>query len=56
MWPASKAMQENYAGSELIMLWFAERDLERGLVAIVEPACRNISWESFAKDFDYCGL
>ena len=51
-WLTSKAISDDYNGSELVVIWFAERDMERSLAGIVELACRDLSWESLAQDFE----
>ena len=51
-WLISKAIGNDYGGSELVVIWFAERDVENSLVGIVEKACRELSWEWLAQDFD----
>ncbi|MGO9265312.1 MAG: hypothetical protein ACLQBA_10600 [Candidatus Binataceae bacterium] len=49
----SKAIDDHYCGSSLVVIWFGEREMERTVHEMVEGACRYVPWDQYAKDFDY---
>ena len=48
----SKAIDDHYCGSSLVVIWFGERERELTVHEMVEAACRYVSWDQYAKDFD----
>ncbi len=52
-WLTSEAIDPNDAGSQLIVIWFAEHSVGISLTAMVEKACRDVPWEPHAKGWNF---
>jgi hypothetical protein len=52
-WLTSDELDSRNAGSELIVIWFAEEPMELSLIATVEHACREVPWEQYAQDWNF---
>lgn len=51
-WLSSKRMDDKFCGSELVVIWFGEREEKLPLLGMVEQACRDVPWEEYARDCD----
>lgn len=52
-WLTSDELDSQNAGSELIVIWFAEEPMELSLITTVEQACRDVPWEQYAQDWNF---
>ncbi len=40
-------------GSRLIVIWFGDEPVGTSFLAMIENACRDVSWEKYAKGYSF---
>jgi hypothetical protein len=52
-WLRSAELDSQNAGSELVVIWYGESPSGLSLLAMVEQACRQVTWEQHARDWNF---
>lgn len=50
---SNEPINENYHGSELVVIWFDELPNGKMIEEIIQHGIENIDWDKNAEDFDY---